>query len=255
VNGSDASSGGTDTTSDPWEALGHCLRQAREREGLSLSNLAAKLHMGEEQLRALETGDRAHLPETVFVIAQGRRVAEALHVEINPLLEPLKQKSTGPRPTRQPLATTGVATPSQPPQGGTGLRWLGGLALVAGLAAAGGWGWQQWLQPGRKTAEPEPTAAQPSAGTKATPAAGMAAATPELALSSDKPSWLAVRNADGKTLFEGTLLGRKTFPLQGGLQVLAGRPDLVQVKVGDQEARPLGRIDQIRWVRFNAPAR
>jgi hypothetical protein len=64
-----------------------------------------------------------------------------------------------------------------------------------------------------------------------------------------------VRNGSGEQLFEGTFKGQRSFPLQGGLQVLAGRPDLVQVSFGAQPARPLGPIDQIRWVSFKAPAR
>jgi hypothetical protein len=92
---------------------------------------------------------------------------------------------------------------------------------------------------------PAPVAKQPAATAAAT----------ELTLRSQQPSWLAVRNGDGKTLYEGTLLGTRVFPLQGGLQVLAGRPDLVQVSLGEQPARALGKIDQIRWVRFSAPAR
>lgn len=262
MNGSEASSSGTDLTSNPWQALGHCLQQAREREGLSLSSLAAKLHMGEEQLRALEDGNRAQLPETVFVIAQARRVAEALNIEINPLLDPLKQESARLKPAPKPLSTSGYAPRSAPSSNG-GWRWLGSLALLAGLAAAGTWGWRAWSTASQRSERIKPALLRPNsppAPSKPTkPAPAPAAMTEpkvtELKLSSEQPSWVAVRNGDGKSLYEGTLLGSKTFPLQGGLEVLAGRPDLVQVSLGNQPARPLGKIDQIRWVRLNAPAR
>lgn len=245
MNGSEASSSGTDATANPWQVLGDCLRQARERRGLSLSDLAAKLRMGEEQLQALEIGDRARLPETVFVIAQARRVADALGVEIKPLLDPLRQEGASFRPA--PAASKGSV---QSRASGNAIRWLGGIALLAGLVAAGSWAWQRGFR--------IPIRAVPTLATQNTPTTtnnkpAAAPAPTELTLSSQEPSWLAVRNGDGKVLYEGTLIGSKTFPLSGGLQVLAGRPDLVQVSLGKEPVRPLGRIDQIRWVRFSAP--
>jgi hypothetical protein len=50
------------------------------------------------------------------------------------------------------------------------------------------------------------------------------------------------------------LEGERRFPLGSGLQVLAGRPDLVLAQLGSGPAKPLGRIDQVRWQRFTAPA-
>ena len=73
-------------------------------------------------------------------------------------------------------------------------------------------------------------------------------------LRSQEPSWLEVKAEAGKVLFRGTFSGERHFPLGGGLQVLAGRPDLVQAQLGTAPSRALGPIDQVRWQRFNAPA-
>lgn len=70
-----------------------------------------------------------------------------------------------------------------------------------------------------------------------------------------QPSWLTVRTAKGKVLFEGTFKGQRQFPLAGGLELLAGRPDLVIVSQGTAKGKPLGPIDQIRWTAFSAPPR
>jgi hypothetical protein len=72
-------------------------------------------------------------------------------------------------------------------------------------------------------------------------------------LRSKEPSWLEVRNSQGATLFRDTLKGEKRFPLGQGLQVMAGRPDLVRAEVAGQEPRVLGPIDQVIWRSF-APA-
>jgi hypothetical protein len=77
----------------------------------------------------------------------------------------------------------------------------------------------------------------------------------ELTLSASQPSWLTVRTAKGKVLFEGTFKGTRQFPLTAGLELLAGRPDLVVASRGGVKGKPLGSIDQIRWVSFSAPPR
>lgn len=254
MNASDASSSGTDATPNHWLALGSKLQQARESRNISLSDLAAKLRMGQEQLQALEAGERSRLPETVFVIAQARRVADALGVDIQPLLEPLRQERSSFRPAAPARSNAAQAKTS-----GSAVRWLGGIALLAGLVAAGSWAWQHGFRlpfravPTLAARQPSPAPA-PAAKKPTAPATATATAT-ELTLRSQQPSWLAVRSSDGKTLYEGTLLGTRVFPLQGGLEVLAGRPDLVQVSLGGRPARALGKIDQIRWVRFSAPRR
>jgi hypothetical protein len=73
-----------------------------------------------------------------------------------------------------------------------------------------------------------------------------------LVLQSSQPSWLEVRNAAGVTLFRGTFTGEKRFPMEKGLKVLAGRPDLVTATAGSQAPRSLGRIDQVVWRSFRA---
>lgn len=280
MTGSEAHTPGAsaDVSLSPLQALGHHLRQAREERGLRCSELAGQLRMGEEQLLALESGDHARLPEMVFVIAQARRVADALNCDITELLAPLKQQSNAIKPAPAPLSAppqrpgrerrSGRITaqnythkPTRASSKG-GLRWLGSLALLAGLIAAGSWGWQHRSQlrlpSARIPSSPAKPAAPPSsqrAQTKTTPQQTPAQLPSQLTLRAVQPSWLEVRTGTGKQLFEGTFKGERRFPLQGGLQLLAGRPDLVRVSLGDKPAQPLGRIDQIRWITFKAPTR
>ncbi|MBV2351616.1 DUF4115 domain-containing protein [Synechococcus sp. HK05] len=263
-------------SSDPLMVLGQRLRTAREQRGLSSAALAEQLHMGEEQLNALESGDPQRLPELVFVIAQARRVAAALGVDATPLVEPLKQLRSTIKPAPAPLSSaepSGRQRPrarlspqsytSQPRARGTGgggaLRWLGSVALLAGIGAAGFWGWQQLPQRAARRSAPQPAKpAQPAAApvaAKPTPKPAPAPIPSELSLSAAQPSWLTVRTAKGKVLFEGTFQGKRQFPLAGGLEILAGRPDLVIVSQGNGPGKPLGPIDQIRWMSFSAPPR
>lgn len=276
MNASEAS-GSIDVGSEPspLKLLGTFLREERERRGISTATLAAQLRMGEEQLQALEAGDGPRLPELVFVIAQARRVADALGVDVNPLVAPLKQQSQILKPAPTPLSSTPPAGRSQPrarltaqnyTQGGarrassgSSLRWIGSLALVAGVIAAGAWGWQRGPQLAKQllpkpSAQPAPAAVKPPAANP-TPAIPKTAPVRELTVTASQTSWLTVRTSKGQQLYEGMFKGSRQFPLANGLQLRAGRPDLVKASLGKGPAKPLGPIDQIRWVNFNPPQR
>ena len=257
------------------ETLGSALRDARQSRGLERAALASKLHMGEEQLTALEEADQARLPEPVFIIAQSRRVAAALGLDIDPFLAPLKQGSAGQSlaagtaarsssgsvawPLPGPGRPTGAAGRGRSPDGLHAGRLLGAAALVAGLVGAALWAWPQLQRQltgpltgplnNRPPASPTAAATAPSkapVGSKpgATAPAGV------LVLRTSQPSWLEVHDSSQKVLFKGTVQGERSFPVGQGLKVLAGRPDLVLVSLGGSSPRPLGRIDQIRWQSF-----
>ena len=247
---------GTPSADSALERLGLTLREARLARGMDCRTLAAQLRMGPEQLEALEAGDSSRLPEMVFVIAHARRVADALGVDVNLLITPLKQSARALKPAPAPL-TADTHTPKtshsrrrQPSL----LPVVGWVALLAGLAAAGGWGWQQRNQPGGRPMTIAPLVpVQPPPQ----PAPAKPAAMPTtLRLTTAEASWLEVRTNTSKQLFEGNLKGTRVFPLGTGLRVLAGRPDLVRASLGNTPGKTLGRIDQLSWVEFkpSAPA-
>jgi cytoskeletal protein RodZ len=261
------------------QKLGSTLAAARHQRGIDLELLAERLRIGASQLRALETGDHTHLPEGVFVIALARRVASALDLNIDeavqalrgsrlmvrpqprPSLPPaptrrIKPSPTGPLPPRREISGPGQYSRSQGPS-----PWLWGLPLLLGalgLAAALGFNaWQQYsraARPGSAAADanrPVTPPSRPKAPVAASAAAPPPAAAPsKLRLKATEPSWIQVRQIDGKVIFEGTLTGEQTFPLGQGLEVLAGRPYAVLASVGDATARPLGPVDDLSWHRF-----
>ena len=208
--------------------------------------------MGLEQLQALEAADTSRLPEAVFVIAQARRVASNLAIDISGPLQMLR--ANGPFQSQAASVQTTPSPGRAGPRPSPRPQILGPLALaaaiLAGVATAGVLLRQQWLQ---QRAQPGPAGSPIPVPTAAQPAA-VAASSPELVLRSQEPSWLEVKAEAGKVLFRGTFSGERRFPLGGGLQVLAGRPDLVQAQLGTAASRVLGPIDQVRWQRFNAPA-
>ena len=57
----------------PAEGFGAALKRAREAQGISIGDMAARSRLSVQQVRALESERTAELPEPVYVRASGRR--------------------------------------------------------------------------------------------------------------------------------------------------------------------------------------
>lgn len=248
------------------QRLGQRLEQARQAQGLSREEQAERLHMGIEQLRALEQGDRAELPEPVFVVAQARRVAASLGLNIDAEVAALrgnaafqaqsaKRRDPQQTPTATPQPRTAAAEPPavrasdeqhavQRTSRPRGPALSIAVAVAAALAIAGG-AIALLQRGGLPTAQrPSDNTQQPQADPKAPDS------EPDLLVTAVQPSWLEVRSGSGQVLFRGTLQGERRFPLSGELRVLAGRPDLVRITIPGEQARVLGPIEAVRWRSF-----
>lgn len=250
------------------QALGAELRSARLERGLSLPDVVARLHLRPEQLEALEAADAADLPEPVYVIAQAQHVGSFLGLDTEPLITPLRTASAASSPRSAPWTKPLVTGP--PASTGTdrfraltqrdsgsakhnrrrapaGSFPTGPLLKGAVLLAALGSGALILL---RDSSGNAPVAAPASERQPARTPERPAATATQLVLRSTTPSWMEVRGSDGATLFRGTFSGEKSFPLGGGLDVLAGRPDLVIATLASRPAARLRPIDQVKWHRF-----
>ncbi len=261
-------------------SLGKTLAEAREAQGIPLAVLAEQNYLSADRLSALESGDHTRLPERIYLIAQARRVATSLGLDADQLTETLldihlpgvsrrSAPSQAPTSAGQPsgsVARVSLAAPAmaprdpssaahllstQKPRRRGGLTWLlaggaGVLALVAGLAI----GTKQSQPTSSNLAKPASTAIESAKSAKSAnpgkPSLG------SLLLSSREPSWLEVRNGEGKELFRGLFTGTGTFSLGAGLEVLAGRPDLITVTTASGQSQSLGTIEQINWHRFTS---
>ena len=260
--------------------LGEQLVQARKLAGISEEELAQRLRLAPRQLKALEEGDHTRLPEGVFVVALARRIAGALHTDLEDAIQAVKQsrlmRREAPAPRPPAGASIGEGTPepphrpapSSPPTARTDppppapmaaapmdsalkdsvvpSRWP--LAVLAALIAAGGLAaaWLLFPQPSPKGVSTPPPAPSPASSTASAPAE-----SDSLRLNASEPSWVEVREVNGRTLFEGTLSGEKRFPLGRGIEVIAGRPHAVRASVGSATGTPLGGVADIRWKRFS----
>jgi len=271
------SSPGTNPSPPELMALAAAIAQARLAAGLSVAALAKKLNMGVEQLEALESGDLDRLPEQVFVIAQARRISQSLGVTIDAEIQALRQSgslNTRPIELQNLKLKAEIEAPpgpeaNQAPRANGMVPVLASLALASGVAAGSFALWQQWQGRQQQAIQTKPVLTKPvqtklaptkKATTKQAQAAAQVQApaltqtgATSLTLSSTSNTWLEVKTLKGKQLFRGDFKGRKGFPLNEGLRLLAGRPDLVLVQVGGTAARPLGPISEVKWQNFAAP--
>lgn len=131
--------------------IGAQLRQARMERGQSIAELAQRLNMGQEQLRALESAHRAQLPEPVFVIAQIRRVASTLGLDVESAIQELRSSDAlGSTAIASSAAGVALRSASGPDtrqrQGRSRHRWLQPLAAVVGMSRLGWLGFGRWMQ-------------------------------------------------------------------------------------------------------------
>jgi hypothetical protein len=88
------------------------------------------------------------------------------------------------------------------------------------------------------------------------PPASEPAGAPALRLRARGDCWLHVQTLAGESLLLDTLQAgeERRLPLGEGLRLLAGRPDLLEVAVGEGDYRTHGTISQIDWVTIRPPA-
>ena len=164
-----------------------------------------------------------------------------------------------------PSQATATSAPGQAP-GRRPLPYR--LALGAAVAALGAFGLVQRLMapvsPQRNPAPlgaPQPAPQAPAAdgpiqetapGSPAQAADGPARAQ-ELLVIASGPSWIELRDPQGRTVYGALLEGRKRFNLGAGLSLKAGRPELVQVQLGGGPAQALPPGEWWTWHRFQPP--
>lgn len=118
---------------------GVALREARERLGLSVADVANRLKFAPRQIEALEADDFARLPEIAFVRGFVRSYAKLLQIDSAPLLAALPQPPAQTSPAVEPVA---MAIPFP---GEYAMRKLNIIWMAAGLLVAIVLGLFVWL--------------------------------------------------------------------------------------------------------------
>lgn len=142
--------------SAPAEGFGAALKRAREAQGISIGDMAARSRLSVQQVRALEDETLDELPEPVYVRAFIRGVAQVLGLDSDPLVADYSARygaaSVGVIPDHDPNTETVVSASGSR----TGVK-AAAIAAAVVLACAGGW--YVWSS---MSAADEPRAEQPA---------------------------------------------------------------------------------------------
>jgi transcriptional regulator with XRE-family HTH domain len=174
------------------------LAQARQQRGLSLDEIAERLHVRRDYLEALEAMNVKVLPGRAYALAYMRDYAKLLGLDPVAIVEQFKRESALTREDAQPQ----LRNPESKPR--TERPWLAAAAVA--LVAAGFLGYQA-LRDAKggedsrlETAGAALAAPNPAAPVAEPAPAPTATAQPVIEVTALQPAWLEVRGPDG-TIF------------------------------------------------------
>ena len=235
---------GIDPTPAGPARAGDVLRAARERQGLSLADVAQRTRVPLRQLEAVETGDYASLPSHTYATGFAKAYARAVGEDEVAIARIVRQEidRSGPRvPEYRPQE---VADPARVPSRGLAAVALG---LAVAVAVLVGLWYATDLFRGQGAGSPTVVAVPPVAGpAPIVPATRPSPTTGPVVLSAGANEvWMRVYEGreGGRTLYLGTLAPGARFELPAdAVQPLinVGRPDQLTITVGGRAVPPLG---------------
>jgi len=241
--------------------FGGKLREARERRGVSLRDVATATKISVAALEALERNDISRLPGGIFSRAFVRAYAVEVGLPPDETVQEFiasfpHESVTAGHPTAKPVEDT-QAFESNRSMVTTFLRLVGlSIPIAAAVLYFGTVGRRAPKQP------PSPTPAVLAAPVPTPPAPALQATTPSASESID-PSRLAVvltvsrqcwvsAEVDGMKAFERTLQAgeRQTLDVRSELVLKTGDAGAVSLTLNGLDARPLGKSGEVVTVRM-----
>ncbi|MBB3694089.1 helix-turn-helix domain-containing protein [Sphingomonas sp. BK580] len=222
-------------------SVGARLRAAREAQGLSLAEVAARTRVTQRFLEALEMDRLDLLPSPTYASGFARAYARAVGLDQADVGRAIRgELARGAMPLRQHHIEE-IADPSRAPSRGL-------VIVAAGLALAVLVLGVLWLSTGmfRGTTEQAPEAtpsAQVASSKEVPPPAPTPAATGKVVLTARTEVWMRVYDGAKQRLFEGTMKPGQSFEVPAGTDrpmINVGRPDQLTVTVDGREVAPLG---------------
>jgi cytoskeleton protein RodZ len=233
---------GPDASRTPQTA-GERLRAAREAQGLSLDDIAARTRVPIRHLQAIESGDYSEMPTPTYAIGFAKAYARAVGEDEVGIAREVRGTTATISAQRQQYEPYELDDPTRVPPRGVAL--IAGLIAVVLLVVAVVWLGSSWF--GGTADESAPAAQQAAAPTQPQPQP--TAAVPvinnrgHVTLTALARVWVRVHDGSGKTLFQGTMNTGDHYDVPTDAshpQLTVGRPDQLQVTVDGTNIPPLG---------------
>ena len=231
-----------DTAAAPPQGAGERLRAAREAQGLSLADVAARTRVPIRHLEAIESGDYSEMPTPTYAIGFAKAYARAVGEDEVAIARDVRARTASISAERQEYQPYELDDPTRVPP--RGLAIIAGLIGAVVLIVALVWLGSTWFS----------GASQPEAENNAVAAAPTPAATPlvtqpvpapaaQVTLTALDRVWVRVHDGAGKTLYQSTMTPGETFTVPADAdhpQLTVGRPDQLRITVDGKALPPLG---------------
>lgn len=219
------------------------LRRERERQGLSLSDIAVRTRIPLRQLEVIEAGAFASLPSRTYAIGFARTYARALglsEAEVTGAVRAELGDASEPR-----MAASGGMEPGDPAKlPSRGFAWAGAIAALVVAVALFAY-FSNYFGAGRgapvlvaDTAEVVPTETESD-----TASDSAAAPSGEVVITSQADGvWVRLLEASGERLLERTLARGESFTVPASAvdpRLNTARPDALSITIGGTAVAPL----------------
>ncbi|WP_300973658.1 helix-turn-helix domain-containing protein [Sphingomonas sp. LHG3406-1] len=224
---------------------GEQLKAAREAQGITLEDVAARTRIPTRHLESLEKSEWSRLPAPTYTIGFAKSYASVVGLDRNEIGEALRAELGHGALAARPEAQ--VFEPADPAR--VMPKWLVLIALLALVAVAAAFLWNR----NRALDAPDSAVATEEASVAATPGpaaspAVQPAASPTgpVVITANEPAWIQVSERGGRTLFQAELAAGQSYevPAAATAPVLrTGRPQSIRIAVGTADAPPVGQPD------------
>ncbi len=213
--------------------IGSQLREERVRKSIDSEELAASLNIGEEQLIALENGDKSLLPEVVFIKAMIRRVAEKLEIDSSSFINDI-ETDCGKKDTNQGNDNKRITKEQSSGKSITSWKIITASSVVIFITCVA-------IVRTTKTGILSPSKWNEDVNRNISTKSSTFIFNPV------SPKKVIIRQKNGSTLFKGTLHKSKMITSNKKLEVFTGRPDLIKISINGSKSTPLGTSDDVYW--------
>lgn len=230
-----------------FQTVGEQLKAERERQGLTLTDVATRTRVPMRHLESIEKSQFSDLPGSTYTLGFTRSYARSLNMDAAKIGAELRTElsQSGHDSYHVPAQNYEPADPSRVPS--KTLAWT--AAAIAALLLAGYLIWRSMAL------DTGPAASPPVANTDTpqTPSS-MPAAAPSVpidasgnvVLTATDTVWIKVYDADKKRLFESEMKAGDSFTVPADANnpmIVTGRPQSINVTIGGKAVAPLGAAD------------
>ncbi len=226
-----------------YATVGARLKAGRERQGMSLADLAAQTRVPTRHLESIERSEFDALPGQTYTLGFARAYARAINLDPLEIGNSLRAElaDSGHEGYQAPIQNYEPTDPARVPS--RTLAWTA-AAIAAILLAA--YATFRSMTFGDVATAPAAKVPQPIVSANATSPSTKATGQGTVVLTATDNVWVKVYDAEQKRLYEKEMVAGDSFNVPPGANrpmIVTGRPQALDVKVNGKVVPPLGGAD------------